>query len=311
VVGCGTAGAAAALFLRRQGHRVTVLEQVVQPGPVGAGIILQPSGQAVLRCLGVDRAVFAAGEPLRGLTVLKAAGDEAAALTEGANVNRAPLMALRYDDVPGDHVGLGLHRGVLFQTLFDAVRREDIDLRLGVVGQDVARERANRWIVTPEGKHLGPFDLVVVADGARSKFRDDTQLTTRADPYPWGALWFMADDPDHHFRDELFQVVQSTGILIGLLPTGFDVAGRRKVSFFFSVRADRAAEVRAMDVDAFRAFVCRVVPEAEPVLAQLGSCADLLYSGYFDIVMSTWHTRAVVHLGPNQARSGSVRGNFS
>jgi len=47
VIRCGTAGAAAALFLARAGHDVRVFERVAEPGPVGAGIV-QPSGQAVL-----------------------------------------------------------------------------------------------------------------------------------------------------------------------------------------------------------------------------------------------------------------------
>jgi 2-polyprenyl-6-methoxyphenol hydroxylase-like FAD-dependent oxidoreductase len=48
VVGAGTAGCAAALLLARDGHRVTVFEQAREPGPVGAGILLQPTGTAVL-----------------------------------------------------------------------------------------------------------------------------------------------------------------------------------------------------------------------------------------------------------------------
>ena len=48
IVGCGFAGAAAALFLARDGHRVTVFEAVADPGPVGAGLLIQPTGALVL-----------------------------------------------------------------------------------------------------------------------------------------------------------------------------------------------------------------------------------------------------------------------
>ena len=40
VVGTGTAGSATALFLARQGHRVTVYEKVPEPQSLGAGIML-------------------------------------------------------------------------------------------------------------------------------------------------------------------------------------------------------------------------------------------------------------------------------
>ncbi len=52
VIGCGTAGSAAALFLARAGHAVTLYERVAVPGPAGAGIVLQPSGMAALAALG-------------------------------------------------------------------------------------------------------------------------------------------------------------------------------------------------------------------------------------------------------------------
>lgn len=53
VVGAGSAGTASALLLARAGHRVSIFERVAQPGPVGAGITLQPTGQAVLAQLGL------------------------------------------------------------------------------------------------------------------------------------------------------------------------------------------------------------------------------------------------------------------
>lgn len=44
IVGYGSAGQALAIALARDGHRVRVFEQVPQPGPVGAGFLLQPTG---------------------------------------------------------------------------------------------------------------------------------------------------------------------------------------------------------------------------------------------------------------------------
>ena len=54
VVGCGVAGAATAHLLAADGHAITVLEQSPVLGPVGAGVLLQPSGQAVLRHTAAD-----------------------------------------------------------------------------------------------------------------------------------------------------------------------------------------------------------------------------------------------------------------
>ena len=59
IIGAGTAGSAAALLLARAGHQVTVYERVATPGPVGAGISLQPTGQAVLARLGLLAPILA------------------------------------------------------------------------------------------------------------------------------------------------------------------------------------------------------------------------------------------------------------
>ena len=44
VAGAGPAGLAMALYLKRAGHRVTLLERFVTAAPVGSGLILQPTG---------------------------------------------------------------------------------------------------------------------------------------------------------------------------------------------------------------------------------------------------------------------------
>ena len=55
VVGCGTGGPAAALLLNAAGHDVEIFERFNTPSPIGAGLLLQPTGQAVLARLGLLR----------------------------------------------------------------------------------------------------------------------------------------------------------------------------------------------------------------------------------------------------------------
>ena len=65
IVGAGTAGLAAAALFARAGHAVEVLERAPDPGPVGAGLLLQPTGMAVLERLGVLDEVRAGAAPDR------------------------------------------------------------------------------------------------------------------------------------------------------------------------------------------------------------------------------------------------------
>ena len=55
VAGGGIGGMTAALLLGSAGASVTLLERVAEPAAVGAGILLQPNGLAVLYALGLGR----------------------------------------------------------------------------------------------------------------------------------------------------------------------------------------------------------------------------------------------------------------
>jgi 2-polyprenyl-6-methoxyphenol hydroxylase-like FAD-dependent oxidoreductase len=288
VIGCGTAGPAAALFLARAGHTVTIYERVACPAPVGAGIILQPTGQAVLARLGLLDEVVSRGAKLTGLRVL--------------GHGRGALLELAYADVDDGLFGLGLHRGVLFQVLFEAVKREGIGLRLGVSCEGLARGAGRTYSVVDErGERHGLHDLVVVADGAKSKLRDDTGLSRVVEPYPWGALWFVADDPDGVFVRELYQVVHGTRRMLGLLPTGFGPRGpggdAPKTSLYWSLRATDYPAFLNGGFDAWRREVEDLAPHAGFVLDQIDGPEDVLFAGYHDVVMWPWHTRGVVYLG--------------
>ena len=67
VVGLGVAGATTAYLLARDGCDVTLLERADQPRPIGAGVLLQRSGQEILRRLGVLENVLARAAPPGGI----------------------------------------------------------------------------------------------------------------------------------------------------------------------------------------------------------------------------------------------------
>lgn len=63
IIGAGFGGCASAIALARDGHAVTLLEAVEAPRPIGAGIMLQPSGLLALATLGLLAQVLEHGEP--------------------------------------------------------------------------------------------------------------------------------------------------------------------------------------------------------------------------------------------------------
>lgn len=289
VVGAGTAGTAVALLLARAGHRVTIYERVAEPGPVGAGIVLQPTGQAVLQRLGLLPPVLARGARIDRLRCITGRGRTL------IHLDYAPAHT------PGgpERFGLGLHRGVLFQTLFEAARTEPgVTLRCGVDVREPVPVTDGLALRSTDGAQHGPHELVVVADGARSHVREHAGLRFSERPYAWGALWHIAPDPDEVYAGELFQVVRSTSSMMGLLPTGRGPApdSPPQVSLYWSLRADRIDAFRA-GFDAWKALVLRDDPRAAFVLDRLHDPEALLFAHYRHVSMPRWHGERIVLLG--------------
>jgi 2-polyprenyl-6-methoxyphenol hydroxylase-like FAD-dependent oxidoreductase len=287
VVGAGTAGVAAALFLARAGHRVVVCERVPQPRAVGAGIVLQPSGMAVLAALGLLDGVVARGAQLDRLRCV--------------TVGQRPLLDLDYASVAAGSFGLGLHRGVLFDVLHRALAAAAVPLDCGreIVALRGAGDRVT--LVDARGQRLGPVDLVVVADGARSRLRDETDhplAQRRVRDYRWGALWFVGRDPERRFAGELYQVVEGAGRMLGLLPTGSGPDDPTPLtSLFWSIRGDRVDAWRAAGLTRWRDELLRLAPAAAELLQQLHDPAQVTFAAYHDVTLQPWHTRNVVFLG--------------
>ena len=163
VVGFGVAGATTSALLAQAGHEVTLFERAPEIQPVGAGVLLQPSGQLVLERLGLLEPVRAGAARI----------DELVALSPGGRA----ISRLRYGDLePGLHA-LGVHRSDLTSALADLVAAAGVEVRLG------------QEISGPDDERLREFDLVVGADGSRSALRAGSGLVRWEHEYAWGALW--------------------------------------------------------------------------------------------------------------------------
>jgi 2-polyprenyl-6-methoxyphenol hydroxylase-like FAD-dependent oxidoreductase len=287
VVGAGTAGAATALFLSRAGHDVVVFERVPVPGPVGAGIMMQPSGLLVLDRLGLAGRVLERGSRVEHLVCETPEG--------------RPILDLHYAMLAEGLFGVGLHRGVLFETLHGALAASPARLRCGVA---VARVRGMRSgaveVVDNDGLGLGVFDLVAVCDGARSRVRDAMHaLTKTVRPYPWGALWYIGHDRERTHEGQLRQLARGARQMVGLLPTGLGPGEGAipLVSLFVSTRADTVDAVRTRGLDAWKDEVRSIAPTSASVLDQICDFAQLTFASYYDVILPRWHAHRTALLG--------------
>jgi 2-polyprenyl-6-methoxyphenol hydroxylase-like FAD-dependent oxidoreductase len=284
VIGCGTAGPAAATLLSRQGHDVVLFERASECKGVGAGFLLQPSGMVVLKELGILDEVLAHAAKVDRLHVLDAEGDT--------------LLDLHYQELGRGSFGAGLHRPVLLHYLIRCMREAKVDVRWDWEIESASRQ-GNQWTIRPTtGNACDGFDLLIVADGARSKLRDLAGTGGVNRGYAWGAHWFIGTNDGIFPENELYQVVDGTRRLGGFLATGRDLeGGDPMVSLFWSIRIADDADLRVRPLEEWKREILGLCPRAAGLLAQISSWEQVLTARYGDVRMRRWYGDGVVVLG--------------
>jgi salicylate hydroxylase len=261
IAGCGPGGLAAALMLHRDGHRVTLFERFDTPKPLGSGLMMQPTGLAVLDALGLGTAVRNAGARIDRLFGLTGA--------MGTTV-----LDVRYDALGHDaDDGIGIHRASLFSILFDAVTKAGITIVTGRTISGAAMVDGRRILIFDDGQLSPPFDLVVDALGTRTPL---TAAVGRSLAY--GALWASLDWPDGcgFNKAALEQRYHRASKMAGVLPIGITPGSDRpQAAFFWSLRADRFDDWHNAGLDAWKTEVSKLWPACAGLLEQIRDADQL------------------------------------
>lgn len=283
IVGCGTAGPAAAIQLARQGHAVQVFDKAATCRAVGAGFMLQPTGMAVLEEMGLLEKILPLGSHISTLHVWE---------------KGRTLMRLDYEDWKKGTFGLGLHRPVLLQVLLSAMEQAGVAMHWDCEIVD-AREENSRWTLQEEhGAEHGPFDLLIIADGARSTLRKFVSPAAVDHSYPWGAHWFIGENQGSFLSDKLHQIVHGTRILCGFLPTGRHAPDSPELlSLFWSVNLSEDAAIRAQPLGNWKKEILRYEPQAEAFLQQITDWKQVITARYGDVRLSRWTAPGIAVLG--------------
>lgn len=277
VAGGGIAGTAVSKLLADRGHDVTIFEQATECKPVGAGILLQPSGQIVLQQLGILDSIIAESAQLDGLSARQTSG--------------RILVRLKYEWLDPNLFGLGVHRGKLYQALLELCLRAGVQVhtnfRVVATGVDA---RGLSWITSARNETTGDFDFVVAADGSRSAIRENSALKSTVIDYDHAALWMTG--PCDYQPKTLVQVVRGTQALVGLLPIG-----KGESSFFWGLPGDGYDSLVSRSLDDWKRDVREICPQADSLLSCVGKFSDLTFARYRHVTMSSWHTEHVLFIG--------------
>jgi geranylgeranyl reductase family protein len=156
VVGGGPAGAAAAIFLKRRGHDVLLVDEARFPRDKICGDSVSPEGWRLLTAIGAAPRVRALlPHPLRGMALTS---------PDGASFRG------EYRSAPAG--GFALRRERLDKAVLDVAREAGVEVREGTKATDlVFGERGAVEGVVSENGHgheALPARIVVAADGRRS-----------------------------------------------------------------------------------------------------------------------------------------------
>jgi 2-polyprenyl-6-methoxyphenol hydroxylase-like FAD-dependent oxidoreductase len=277
VAGGGIGGMTAALLLGSAGASVRLLERVAEPAAVGAGILLQPNGLAVLYALGL-------GEELQRA----AWRTPPAAIRDPAG---SVLLELPLPDFGHglDHA-LVLRRSHLYGVLLAAVHAHPaVAVRLGTQVSWASPDGIVR--VCHQGVEAeSTADLVVGADGAASTVRahGDFGAVLRAT----GACYVRALVPGVGHELGWGEYWTPLG-LFGGAPLGDG-------STYLYLDATAPPVARALaerDLEAFRRLWAAALPLAASALEGLGSVEELLVNQVVRVDCQRWADGRLVLVG--------------
>jgi 2-polyprenyl-6-methoxyphenol hydroxylase-like FAD-dependent oxidoreductase len=287
ICGAGPAGLATALYMQRLGHRPVVFERFDAPKPLGSGLILQPTGQAVLQDLGLLDAACALGTPLDRLY--------------GADARTGRVVLdVRYAALPNAGRGLGMHRAALFDILYEAVLTAGITVNTGADVVDLTPlHNGQRRLIFANGAQSDGFDLVVDCLGANSSLRQHSHRQGLTQPMPFGAIWATLPWNGNGFdRGALNQRYRAARVMIGVLPVGRSVPnGPQQASFFWSLKPEEFAQLKSEGLAAWKARVLQHWPEVGPYLDHIDDFADMSLARYAHFTMPTPYGDGVVFVG--------------
>ncbi len=275
VVGAGIGGLTAALLLCRMGAQLTIYERLPNPSELGAGLMLQPNGLAVLQGLGLSEHVTSLGRRASGVE-LRDAQDRVLAR------QNTPEFARGLD------FSLAVRRRDLHEVLLSAVEAEPrISL---VVGTRVCGAHPDGTVeLAASPRERVRADLVVGADGLRSVVRSagdfGGRVTDRHLTYVRGSV---------PANGEAAFVEHWTPLgAFGAAP----VTAETTYIYFGGYRAEAADAVGRRDLVALRESWRQVLPLAGAMLDRVASFDDLIVTRIHRVQCSRWVDGRLVLLG--------------
>ena len=274
IVGGGIGGLSTAAGLRLAGIECEVVERAEQWAPVGAGIVLSVNAMAVMRRLGVADRVAETGMEL---------GRGAITDARGVELGSTDFSILRADYGPT----IALHRAALHTALLEAAG--DVPISLGTSVDEISQQADAVDVVLTDGRKER-FDLVIGADGLRSRVRELTFGAIEI-AYSGYTCWrFVLDSP---LQSVEMREMWGRGLRFGIAPIG------NGQLYCFAVANAPAGEVDAEvgRLERFRDRFASFEGQVPEILRALERSDQLIHNDLEELPKCPWYDRRVVLLG--------------
>ena len=279
IIGYGIAGAAAAIHLRRLNHDVTSFDRNKAPTS-GAGILLHPLALNELSQLGIFEEVKKRGALVKHIRARTMSGRS--------------IMKLDYADRSKAAFGIGIQRSTFHQVLINA----DHGHSEKFVNQEItAIDPHTGYVFGTYGCEYGPFDLIIIADGAHSILRQHIQpsairggrLSNSA------ALVTLLDETNKTATESLIQYFDGSRHL-SYWPVGSAAPyKKRKISIAINVPLKNARSIR--DSGTWKQFAQHLCPALTPQLTHNPSTTNVHLFKYRDLHLTQGSIGRAVVIG--------------
>ncbi|HEX6536490.1 MAG TPA: FAD-dependent monooxygenase [Gemmatimonadaceae bacterium] len=277
IVGGGIAGLTLAALLRQRGECPEIVERTRDYGGVGYAIALWPAGSDILKGLGLYGALEAVA--MRGERY--EIHDEHAAL-----LNRSSFAAVERRFGPAHLV----ERSRFIDVLREGT--EGVRLRMGT-SVEALRDVGREVHVTFTDGTSGRYDLVVGADGLRSRVRELVFGAVRPRYLGMTGWAFWLPEPAYAIVPPgMIREFWGAGRFGGLYP----VPGR-VCAFVAATAREGTPDPVAHRVARLRELFAEFRGAAAEPFAHLPSAGEIWHDDFLDLRMPSWHRGRVVLIG--------------
>ncbi len=269
IIGGGMVGMATALLLKDK-FEVTLFERQANPKPLGAGIMLQPSGLFVFKELGLHQNIIDRGVLINGFY--------------GVNANGKVDFDISFENHKPEIYGLGVQRGSMFYELYNAVQNTTVDLKTGIEIVDYCDENGKTTLKSGNESYEG-FDFVIVANGSRSLLRNKFPNFHFAKQSGQGAIWTKVNPIGGERENSIEQIYNKTFSMLGLMPIGYEQSKDEdfKLNFFFGTSLKYINNWGDISLAQWKYDVLEISKDYKPYLDQITDKNQLVCAPYYDV----------------------------